>query len=105
MSANKKVGKKTGKYFWRDAVAVLLVQDLVSKFGLKATRNDEATGKLSACDAVEEAFRAAGVAGTTYNALKRAWSDRKLVEQVDLALMEIRKQKGQSASVRAGLVG
>ena len=102
---SKKVGKKAGKYFWRDAVAVLLAQDLVSKFGLKTTRNDEGTVKHSACDAIEEAFLAAGVTGTSYNALKRACSDRKLAEQVELVLMAIRKQKGEPIAVRAGLIG
>lgn len=102
---SKKVGKKAGKYFWRDAVALLLARDLVEKFGLKTTRNDAVTGKFSACDAIEEAFIDAGVKGTSYNALKRACTDKKLVEQVNLVLGAIREQKGKPTFFRAGLIG
>lgn len=99
-----KVGKKARKNFWKRAVALLLVREMVARYGLLATRND-ASEPLSACDAAVEAYHHAGMKGISFQFLKEIWRDAELSREVELVISAIRKRQNEPAAVRGGLIG
>jgi hypothetical protein len=67
----------------RDRVLLEILEELVTKFDVRPTRNDASDHQDSACDLVSEAFELAGNV-LSYKVLKSIWFDKSLREEIDL---------------------